>query len=29
MTDIKNLPKDMVTYMSRKVDHLIKERVFV
>jgi cobalamin biosynthesis protein CobT len=29
MTDIKNLPKDMVTYMSRKVDHLIKERVFI
>lgn len=27
MTDIKNLPRDMVSYMSRKVDKLIKERV--
>jgi len=27
MTDIKNLPRDMVGYMSRKVDKLIKERV--
>lgn len=29
MTDIDNLPKDMVNYMSKKVDKLIKERVFV
>lgn len=29
MTDIANLPKDMVNYMSKKVDKLIKERVFV
>lgn len=29
MTDIKNLPKDMVLFLSKKVDHLIKERVFV
>ena len=29
MTDIKNLPKDMVAYMSRKVDTMIKESVFV
>lgn len=29
MTDIKNLPRDMVTYMSRKIDKLIKERVTV
>lgn len=27
MTDIKNLPRDMVAYMSRKVDKLIKETV--
>lgn len=27
MTDIKNLPREMVSYMSRKVDKLIKERV--
>ena len=27
MTDIKNLPREMVGYMSRKVDKLIKERV--
>lgn len=27
MTDIRNLPKDMVAYMSRKVDKLIKETV--
>lgn len=27
MTDIKNLPRDMVGYMSRKVDKLIRERV--
>lgn len=27
MTDIKNLPNDMINYMSRKVDKLIKERV--
>jgi len=29
MTDIANLPKDMVNYMSKKVGKLIKERVFV
>ena len=29
MTDIKNLPKDMVAYMSRKIDTMIKESVFV
>lgn len=29
MTDIKNLPKELVAYMSRKVDKLIKERVTV
>jgi Mg-chelatase subunit ChlD len=29
MTDIKNLPRDMVGYMSRKVDKLIKERVML
>ena len=29
MTDIKNLPRDMVAYMSRKVDKLIRERVTV
>lgn len=29
MTDIKNLPNDMINYMSRKVDKLIKERVTV
>jgi len=27
MTDIKNLPRDLVAYMSRKIDKLIKERV--
>jgi nitric oxide reductase activation protein len=27
MTDIKNLPKDLVSYMSRKVDKLVRERV--
>jgi hypothetical protein len=27
MTNIKNLPRDLVGYMSRKVDKLIKERV--
>jgi hypothetical protein len=27
MTDIKNLPREMVGYMSRKVDKLIRERV--
>jgi len=27
MTDIKNLPNDMINYMSRKVNKLIKERV--
>ena len=27
MTDIKNLPRDLVGYMSRKIDKLIKERV--
>jgi len=27
MTDIKNLPREMVGYMSRKIDKLIKERV--
>jgi hypothetical protein len=29
MTDIKNLPRDMVAYMSRKVDKIIRERVTV
>jgi hypothetical protein len=29
MTDIKNLPKELVAYMSRKVDKLIKEKVTV
>jgi hypothetical protein len=29
MTDIKNLPKDLIGYMSRKVDKLIKETVTV
>lgn len=29
MTDIKNLPKDLVAYMSRKVDKLIKEKITV
>ena len=29
MTDIKNLPNDMIKYMSRKVDKLIKERVIL
>lgn len=29
MTNIKNLPRDMVGYMSRKVDKLIKERVLI
>lgn len=29
MTDIKNLPNDMINYMSRKVDKLIRERVTV
>lgn len=29
MTDIKNLPKDLVNYMSKKVDKLIKEKVTV
>lgn len=29
MTDIANLPKDMVNYMSKKVDKLIKERITV
>jgi len=27
MTDIKNLPKELVSYVSRKVDKLVKERV--
>ena len=27
MTDIKNLPMDMVNYLSRKVDRLVKERI--
>lgn len=27
MTDIKNLPRDLVSYMSRKVDKLVKERI--
>ena len=27
MTNIKNLPKDLVSYMSRKVDKLIKDRI--
>jgi nitric oxide reductase activation protein len=27
MTDIKNLPRDLVGYMSRKIDKLIRERV--
>ena len=27
MTDIKNLPKDLVNYMSKKVDKLIKEKI--
>jgi cobalamin biosynthesis protein CobT len=27
MTDIKNLPKDLISYVSRKVDKLVKERV--
>lgn len=29
MTDIKNLPRELVAYMSRKVDKLIKEKVTV
>lgn len=29
MTDIKNLPKDLVNYMSKKVDKLIKEKVTI
>ena len=29
MTNIKNLPKDLIGYMSRKVDKLIKERVLI
>lgn len=29
MTNIQNLPKDMIAYMSRKVDKLIKERVTI
>jgi hypothetical protein len=29
MTDIKNLPNDMVGFLSRKIDHLIKEKVFM
>ena len=29
MTDIKNLPTDMVGFLSRKIDHLIKEKVFM
>lgn len=29
MTDIKNLPKDLIGYMSRKVDKMIKEKVTV
>jgi len=29
MTNIKNLPKDLIGYMSRKVDKLIKERVVI
>lgn len=29
MTNIKNLPKDLIGYMSRKVDKLIKERVLM
>lgn len=29
MTDIRNLPKDLVNYMSKKVDKLIKEKITV
>ena len=29
MTNIKNLPKDMISYMSRKVDKLVKERISI
>ena len=29
MTDIKNLPREMVGYMSRKVDKLIREKVML
>ena len=29
MTDIKNLPRDMISYMSRKVDKLIRQTVTV
>ena len=29
MTDIKNLPNDIINYMSRKVDKIIKERVIL
>jgi hypothetical protein len=29
MTDIKNLPRDLVSYMSRKVDKLVKERISI
>jgi hypothetical protein len=29
MTDIRNLPKDLVNYMSKKVDKLIKEKITI
>jgi uncharacterized protein YegL len=29
MTDIANLPTDMVKFLSKKIDHLIKEKVFI
>lgn len=29
MTDIATLPRDMVNYMSKKIDKLVKERIFV
>lgn len=29
MTNIKNLPKDMISYMSKKVDKLVKERISI
>ena len=29
MTDIKNLPRDLASYMSRKIDKLIREKVTV
>jgi hypothetical protein len=27
MTDIKNLPRDLANYMSKKIDKLIREKV--